>query len=209
MTSLTVKDILHYSTNFDPHVAATPYPIPADAPDPFEMSLTFDAFRQFWEQERTAFQWAACPEKNARPIRDNKENQDQPLPVHSEAYPGKGPRRQFDWTIKYCCRRGRSAKPLKIHRNSVGVACPASIRIQKPIGEDRIIVKYWRHHNHDTSPESRAQMPMGVNERNWIKEKVASGLDWKGIKNELRPNEEMLQSVCQPVLIDIVKCTFT
>ena len=45
---------------------------------------------------------------------------------------------------------------------------------------------------------------MGVNERNWIKEKVASGLDWKGIKNELRPDEEMLQSVCWSRFIDIV-----
>ncbi|KAI8357056.1 hypothetical protein B0O80DRAFT_99886 [Mortierella sp. GBAus27b] len=194
MTSLTVKDILHYSTNFDPHVPAIPYPIPAEAPDPFEMSLTFDAFRQFWEQERTAFQWEACPEGNARPIL-GKENPDQPLPVHSEAYPGRGARRQFDWTIKYRCRRARSAKQLKIHRESVGKACPASIRIQKPIGEGRVIVRYYRHHNHDTSAESRAHMPMGTNERNWIKGKVASGLDWKGIKHELQPDEETMQSL--------------
>ncbi|KAF9343102.1 hypothetical protein BGX34_007218 [Mortierella sp. NVP85] len=38
-------------------------------------------------------------------------------------------------------------------------------------------------------------MPMGTNERNWIQEKVASGLDWKGIKDELRPDEETMQSL--------------
>ncbi|KAF9345488.1 hypothetical protein BGX34_004702, partial [Mortierella sp. NVP85] len=194
MTPLTVKDILHFSSDYDPHASVVPYPIPTEAPDPYEMSLTFDAFRQFWNQERQAFQWAACPEENARPILDHQKDLNYPLSACSAAYRGRGRPRQFDWTIKYRCRRGRPARQLKIHRDSVGTGCPASIRFQKPVGENRVVVVYHRRHNHDTSAKSRGAFPMSTNDRNWVKAKVDSGLDWRGIKNEMRSDEETMQS---------------
>ncbi|KAI8362209.1 hypothetical protein B0O80DRAFT_95336 [Mortierella sp. GBAus27b] len=195
MALLTEKDVLEFSTNLDPHVHTDPYPIPADAPDPVVMNLPFDEFRRFWYRERTAFQWEACREKNAKSITNSKGDPDHPLPTHSTAYLGRGRPRQYDWTVKYRCRHRRPAKLLKIHRDSVGKGCPVTIRLQKPVGEDRVMVKYFRHHNHDTSPESRAAIPLGINERNWLKAKVDSGLNWKGIKNELLPDEKTMESL--------------
>ncbi|KAI8357387.1 hypothetical protein B0O80DRAFT_496160 [Mortierella sp. GBAus27b] len=43
--------------------------------------------------------------------------------------------------------------------------------------------------------ESRSVLPSGINELNWVKEKVSRGLDWKGVKSLLRPSEENLQSL--------------
>jgi len=82
-----------------------------------------------------------------------------------------------------------------VKRDSVGNGCPAYIRIQKVVGEDKVNVEYHRRHNHDTSTESRAGLPTGTNERHWINEKVSSGHDWRHIKNELLPSDEDLQAV--------------
>ncbi|KAF9353528.1 hypothetical protein BGX34_011511 [Mortierella sp. NVP85] len=123
--------------------------------------------------------------------------------------PGRGRSREFDWTILYRCRRERPAKQLKIRRASVGTGCPASIRFQKLVGQDRVIVKYHRHLNYDTSAESQALIPMGANDRNWIKFMVSRGLDWKGIKNELRPDEETIQSPeahSPKLIVNLIAC---
>ncbi|KAI8349830.1 hypothetical protein B0O80DRAFT_428851 [Mortierella sp. GBAus27b] len=108
-------------------------------------------------------------------------------------------RQQGESSPTACCpkkkKRSRKEKTLAINRDSVGTGCPANIRFRKLAGEDKVEVTYnWRH-NHDTSMESRSLLPSGINELNWVKEKVSRGLDWKGVKSLLRPSEENLQSL--------------
>ncbi|KAK3810386.1 MAG: hypothetical protein J3Q66DRAFT_391483 [Benniella sp.] len=150
-------------------------------------------------RERVAHQWRECPEKNYKFIVDNKENLDRQLPTYSQTYPGRGKPRQFDWTIKYLCRRQPGRRQLTVKRDSVGNGCPAYIRIQKVVGEVKVTVEYHRRHNHDNSTESRAGLPTGTNERHWINEKASSGHDWRHIKNELLSSDEDLQSRSESV----------
>ena len=195
---LAIKDILPFSSDFDPLQSVRSYPIPREqgAPCPFITTLTCEEFRTFWSIERVAFQWVTSSEKNSRDIFKNKENRNQLLPAKKDSrYSGYGRPCKYDWTVKHDCRRGRQEKTLAIDRDSVGVRCPATIRFRKLVGQEQVEVVYnWRH-NHDTSMESRALIPQGANERNWSKEKVSRGLDWKGIKGILRPSDENLQSV--------------
>ncbi|KAI8362450.1 hypothetical protein B0O80DRAFT_100408 [Mortierella sp. GBAus27b] len=197
---LTIGDILPYNPTFDPLKPIHPHPIPRDqgSPHPFVATFTLSRFREFWSAERVAHQWLPCSEKNSRDIVfGNKENLHQPLVVQRKksGYSRAGRPRQYDWTFKYACRRSRKEKTLAINRDSVGTGCPANIRFRKLAGEDKVEVTYnWRH-NHDTSMESRSLLPSGINELNWVKEKVSRGLDWKGVKSLLRPSEENLQSL--------------
>ncbi|KAF8938963.1 hypothetical protein BGZ58_011028, partial [Dissophora ornata] len=195
MTPLKVKDVILFPTEFDPlaPVERHPFPRNRDSLNVFNACFTIDEFRVFWSQERVAFQWELCSERSAREALFNRGPDDE-LPVYGRPSGGRGKPRIFDWSFKFACRRQRPGKALVIGRGSVGTSCGANIRIQKPVGDDRVIVEYHWRHNHDDSVKARALLPLSTNEIEWIKSKVEEGLDWKGIKKKLRPSEELLQS---------------
>ncbi|KAF9992083.1 hypothetical protein BGZ80_008723, partial [Entomortierella chlamydospora] len=51
-------------------------------------------------------------------------------------------------------------------------------------------------------------MPMGANERNWIKLKVAEGSDWKGIQAMLRMDDNTMSEIEEKKSSDIVPPAF-
>ncbi|KAF9905597.1 hypothetical protein BX616_000973 [Lobosporangium transversale] len=196
MTQLTLKDILHYAVDYDPLVVVEPYPIPreADSPHPFTASFTIEQFRSFWNQERIAFQWQYCSERNSRTFYSNQPL-DTPLPCFKPTTYGSqdpGRPREYDWSVKHGCRQRRREKALTIGRSSVGKNCPAHIRIQKVVGQDRVNIEYHWRHNHSTAPEATSLLPLGPNEHNWSKKRIMEDRDWKDIKVLLRPSSELV-----------------
>ena len=140
--------------------------------------------------------WEHRSEKSNRDITPKKLGYDALLPIFNATEDGvvRAPRK-YDWSFRFCCRRFRDPKILTIGRESVGTKCPASIRMQKVVLQNKINVVYERVHNHPDSPQDRAQMPMGHNEISWIKARVVEGLDWKAIRARLRLDSKTLAKV--------------
>jgi len=199
MNPLRVKDVFQSPQDFHPLESIEPFRIPREH-EVFKATFTTDEFRAFWSKERVAFQWEYRSERGFRDI--SKDDPNELLPVYRKAEQGaRGKPRRYDWSFKFCCRRNRPVKDLTIGRASVGTNCPVYIRMQKLVCDDRVQVEYSWRHNHDVSAKAKALLPVGNNERNWTKAKIAEGLDWKGIRNQLRPSEEVLQSVILMTLI--------
>jgi len=194
MNPLKIKDIFLQSTDFRPAETVEPYPIPRahDSPRLFTATFTFDEFRSFWATERIAFQWEFRSEGGRRDFAQQVGSTLLPTYVPRE---GRGKPRQFDWSFRFRCRRHRPPKDLAIRRESVGTGCLVYIRIRKPIRQDTVQVEYFWRHNHDVSAKARAMLPVGKNELNWTKSKIAEGLDWMGIKTQLQPSEDVLRQL--------------
>ncbi|KAI7832857.1 hypothetical protein BC939DRAFT_9268 [Gamsiella multidivaricata] len=107
------------------------------------------------------------------------------LPLHITVPGTNGRPKTYDWSFRFQCRRHGPPRPLALNRPSVGTGCPVEIRMKKFVGMDAVLVDYRWQHNHDLSAQTLSNMPMGANERNWIKLKVAEGSDWKGIRTML------------------------
>ena len=84
---------------------------------------------------------------------------------------------------------------MAIDRQSVGLGCPANIRMTKPVGKEYVQVTYTWRHNHDDSGAARSNIPLSRNERTWTKKKAASGQRWASIKADLRQSHESLKMV--------------
>jgi len=163
-------------------------------------------FRAFWARERVAQQWVIRPEGN-RELTQKSGRPEDLLPIYNASKRGAnspGTHKKYDWSLVFKCRRFRkSPEQLIIKRNAVGQGCTASIRIRKPVLQDRVEVEYnWRH-SHEDSPKVRAHLPLGNNELAWTKARVAEGQDWKGIKANLRLDKATLDMVLLHLPLDI------
>lgn len=154
--------------------------------------------RSFWAKERVAQQWDHRSEVSNRAIKRYVDNPDELLPIFNMSATGKGSRgapKRYDWSFLFRCRRHRPPQILKIGRDSVGTRCPVYIRIRKHVLRDEVEVTYCWHHNHDDSAQTRAKLPLGKNELEWTKARIAEGQDWKGIRAQLRLDKLTLDMV--------------
>jgi hypothetical protein len=192
MNPLQIKDIFLKPNDFHPAEPVEPYPIPRgpESPELFVASFNFDDFRSFWSTERVAFQWEYRSEGGRRDFLNQIGTT--LLPVHTTKHDGRpGTPRTWDWSFRFRCRRHRPPKDLRIRRESIGTGCQVYIRMKKAVNEDRVQVEYQWRHNHDISAKAKALLPVGNNELSWTRFKVAEGMDWKGVKHQLQPSEEV------------------
>jgi hypothetical protein len=68
--------------------------------------------------------------------------------------------------------------------------------MRKLVSCDVVEVEYNWCHNHADSAQARAKLPLGKNELEWTKSKIATGQDWKAIRSQLRLSKEVLDLVC-------------
>lgn len=201
--TLKMRDVLHFAPpDTDPNEHIIPSAFPPNSANPMSLTFTSLGFRDFWRQERRAYDW----EYRARKFTDWYKSKpkgghlDLPLPDKSElalAQDGHpGPRIQYDWTVRYNCRCWRTQSKITRGQIPVGTNCGAYVFILKTLGQDEIAVEYHWCHNHPTSDQERVMLPCSRYGREWIKENVSQGHNWLAIKKRLRPNEELLQEVC-------------
>ncbi|KAI8598033.1 hypothetical protein EDD21DRAFT_356729 [Dissophora ornata] len=193
MSGLKVKDIFIDPNDFKPRDLAVPFSFPRDQ-ERWMVRFTPEDFKTFWFQEQTAIQFVPCSEQGPnRNIRN--QSGDTLLPFYITVPGNKGRPKTYDWSFRFQCRRHGSPRTLAINRPSIGTGCPVEIRLKKPVGMDAVLVDYRWQHNHDLSAKTLSNMPMGANERNWIKLKVAEGNDWKGIRALLRMDDDSMTEV--------------
>ncbi|KAF9401450.1 hypothetical protein BGZ94_005209, partial [Podila epigama] len=195
---LTLQDVRHSVTNFEPDFAPEAFKVPEDAQPTISLSFTSEEFREFWRHERQAYDWAHSSSGSERWY--NLELHPQtPLPDKSKPEyldPSRsGPPIRFDWSLKFRCRRYRKVSPGDINPNRVASQCPVYIRFRKIVGEDKIEVEYHWAHNHDTSPVSRCKLPLGPVHRGYVKDMVAKGHTWVTIRHKLRPSKEAMRQI--------------
>ncbi|CAD6931001.1 unnamed protein product [Tilletia controversa] len=112
------------------------------------------------------------------------------------------------WRHRYeCDHAGRpqnkpartDVSPSKKRRRnpSIKVGCSAKFVACRPIGEDRIYIKFsHRHTGHDVSSiKSMAESRLPKRVRDWIRSRVYEGRDWKAIRNLLRLEEHDLNKL--------------
>jgi hypothetical protein len=68
--------------------------------------------------------------------------------------------------------------------------------MKKLVSYDVVEVEYDWCHNHADSAQAKSKLPLGRNELEWTKAKIASGQDWKAIRSQLRLSKESLDLVC-------------
>ncbi|KAF9079983.1 hypothetical protein BGX27_005820, partial [Mortierella sp. AM989] len=193
MSGLKLKDIFIDPNDFKPRDLVVPYPFPREQ-EVWMVRFAPEDFRAFWFQEQTAIQFVPCSERG--PNRDiRKLPSDTLLPLHISVPGTNGRPKTYDWSFRFQCRRHGPPRPLAIDRPSVGTGCPVEIRMKKPVSMDAVLVDYQWQHNHDLSAQTLSNMPIGTNERNWIKLKVAEGSDWKGIRAMLRMDENSMSVI--------------
>ncbi|KAF9341570.1 hypothetical protein BGX26_008649, partial [Mortierella sp. AD094] len=171
-------------------IIAVPFSFPTEQ-ERWMVRFTPEDFKAFWFQEQTTIQFVPCSEQG--PNRHIRKQSGDTLLLFYIVIPGSNGRpKTYDWSFRFQCRRHGPPRALTINRPSIGTRCPVEIRMKKPVGMDAVLVDYRWQHNHDLSAQTLSNMPMGANERNWIKLKVAEGSDWKGIRAMLRVDENSM-----------------
>lgn len=195
---LRIKDVLHFApSDICPLDPISPFVIPPQSPNPLILTFTSQQFRDFWYQERRAYDWQYRTAHHSKFYR--QEDLDTPLPNKSschatyESHPGRRP--EFDWSLQYICRRWHKPNEKMNGHVSVGMSCKASLSVRKIIGKDNIQVLYHWEHSHDTSSAERARLPCGRSDREWLQHQIDQGHDWNSIRRKLRPGEELAQAV--------------
>lgn len=164
-----------------------------ERPDGSDLFLS----RSFWHNERVSVQFEYRSEGGGgRDIKTDIESMDKELPVFKGVPGARGAPKKYDWTFRFRCRRHRPRKQLGIGRESVGNNCPVQIRMRKLVSCDVVEVEYEWCHNHADSAQARSKLPLGKNELEWTKAKIASGQDWKAVRSQLRLSKEALDLVC-------------
>ncbi|KAK3836267.1 MAG: hypothetical protein J3R72DRAFT_493740 [Linnemannia gamsii] len=139
MTTLRARDVFLYPEDFDPLLPVAPHHIPLeelkweDGQATWTRVFKGEEFRTFWHNERVAMQFEHRQEGRIKgDITQTKLDIDQLLPIKNATAPGApGSPRLYDWSLLFRCRRHRRPKELILKRDSVGVNCPAMIRIRK------------------------------------------------------------------------------
>ncbi|KAI7832493.1 hypothetical protein BC939DRAFT_105364 [Gamsiella multidivaricata] len=186
MNSLRIRDVAHFSHDYDPFIPPAPCAF-TEGIDPLPLHKDFttpEAFRSFWKRERERSHWIFDSEKHSR-VWYNYESPLGSLPVATIKVTGRPP--QYDWSIKHLCRFSGVAKKQSEHgqRDSVRQNCPVFIRIQKLRGEERVRIEYHWLHSHDTDPVFHSAYPRGRNEQKWIESMVKDGRNWRSIREKL------------------------
>lgn len=192
--TLLFKDVLHYTHDgYNPLASYKPYDFSNYTERELCMSLTYEEFKKFWHNERNSYQWNHFGERQSSFYGKMLQNEQFDDPLPTPEIQSRGRPRTYSWSIMHVCKRSRSPSALVLDRESVGQNCNVSIRIQKPLREDKVCITYFWKHNHPLVPNTR--MPLGKNDINWMQQKVQQGHNLKSVKKLLKPSEKQLDSV--------------
>lgn len=191
MSGLRLEDVLIINRNYDPRNNIKPQQFSSNDPSTKELIFTCDEFRRWWAEERQTGFWVHRPNQYSTFYREHNDPTT-PLPFKTWEQVA-GTRTMYSWRLTFACRRHRKKKVVSLPRESVGQWCKAQIFMAQPVGEkDKVVVRCKWRHNHD---DDRAQLPLGRNEREWVRRLADKGHDWHSLSSRLIPDEQSLQAV--------------
>ncbi|KAG0228789.1 hypothetical protein BGW42_001986 [Actinomortierella wolfii] len=126
-----------------------------------------------------------------------------------------------EWTREFQCihagayrdRKNPNINPKKKRNRgkSIKVGCTAFIKMRKMFNEDTVHIEYgWQHKNHslDVIDDIRNQrLPYDL--KNWIKQRVLDGSNWKTVKSILLANDSPLLEELNPTTREHVHLIIT
>ncbi|CAM0135158.1 hypothetical protein VKS41_000259 [Umbelopsis sp. WA50703] len=110
---------------------------------------------------------------------------------------GGRPATNIFYRVFRCHRRGHYQSQAKQRKaaTSIRCGCEAMFTVTcKKSSPDMVQIKYhWRHTGHQPgTPSDLAKTPIDKEAREWIRQRVEEGMDWRGIKQLLKTEQEIM-----------------
>ncbi|GAB5587316.1 hypothetical protein Unana1_02216 [Umbelopsis nana] len=110
---------------------------------------------------------------------------------------GGRPATNIFYRVFRCHRRGHYQSQAKQRKaaTSIRCGCEAMFTVTcKKSTPDVVQIKYhWRHTGHQPgTPSDLAKTPIDKEAREWIRQRVEEGMDWRGIKQLLKTEQEIM-----------------
>lgn len=90
MLALKLKDVLHVDPNYDPIVPITSLEIECTSSEPLTFRYSCEQFRDFWAQERLAYDWERISDKQSSKFYKVNGDVESPLPDRAAERDAKG-----------------------------------------------------------------------------------------------------------------------
>lgn len=115
---------------------------------------------------------------------------------------GGRPATNIFYRVFRCHRRGHYQSQAKQRKaaTSIRCGCEAMFTVTcKKSSPEMVQIKYhWRHTGHQPgTPSDLAKTPIDKEAREWIRQRVEEGMDWRGIKQLLKTEQEIMFKVWQ------------
>ncbi|KAG2188320.1 hypothetical protein INT44_001073 [Umbelopsis vinacea] len=110
---------------------------------------------------------------------------------------GGRPQTNIFYRVFRCHRRGHYTSQAKQRKaaTSIRCGCEAMFTVTcKKVTPEVVQIKYhWRHTGHQPgTPSDLAKTPIDKEAREWIRQRVEEGMDWRGIKQLLKTEQEIM-----------------
>jgi hypothetical protein len=113
---------------------------------------------------------------------------------------GGRPATNIFYRVFRCHRRGHYQSQAKQRKAATSIRCGCeamfTVTCKKSTPETVHIKYHWRHTGHQPgTPSDLAKTPIDKEAREWIRQRVEEGMDWRGIKQLLKTEQEIMFKV--------------